>query len=54
MANVKKRKRSFYLPEEILKDISAEADRLDRSVSWVIQRAWSIAYPEIKKLQGNA
>jgi uncharacterized small protein (TIGR04563 family) len=47
-----KRKQSLYFPEAMLEDIAAEAQRLDRSLSWVVQRAWKAARNEIKKLPG--
>ena len=30
--------------------LTKEAERLDRSLSWVVQRAWRLAKAEIKKL----
>ena len=45
-----KRKQSLYFPEEMLQEIKDEAARLDRSLSWVVQRAWKISRTEIKKL----
>lgn len=45
-----KRKQSLYFPELMLKEIAEEAHRLDRSLSWVVQRAWKIAKGEVKKL----
>jgi uncharacterized small protein (TIGR04563 family) len=45
-----KRKQSLYFPESMLTEIKEEAARLDRSLSWVVQRAWKIARIEIKKL----
>jgi uncharacterized small protein (TIGR04563 family) len=45
-----KRKQSLYFPEEMLQEIKDEAARLDRSLSWVVQRAWKQARLEIKKL----
>ncbi len=45
-----KRKQSLYFPESMLTEIKEEAARLDRSLSWVVQRAWKIARAEIKKL----
>ncbi len=45
-----KRKQSLYFPESMLQEIKEEAARLDRSLSWVVQRAWKIARTEIKKL----
>lgn len=36
----------------IQKEIEAEAARLDRSLSWVVQRAWKLARKEIKAVPG--
>ena len=47
-----KRKQSLYFPEEMLKEIGQEAKRLDRSLSWVVQRAWKLAKEQIKKIPG--
>ena len=49
-AKTDKRKQSLYFPESMLTEIKEEAARLDRSLSWVVQRAWKIARVEIKKL----
>ena len=45
-----KRKQSLYFPEDMLEDIRQEANRLDRSLSWIVQRCVRIAIPEIRKL----
>ena len=45
-----KRKQSLYFPESMLQEIKDEAARLDRSLSWVVQRAWKMARLEIKKI----
>ena len=45
-----KRKQSLYFPESMLQEIKEEAARLDRSLSWIVQRAWKLARMEIKKL----
>ena len=45
-----KRKQSLYFPNAMLQEIKDEAARLDRSLSWVVQRAWKLAYPELRKL----
>ena len=45
-----KRKQSLYFPEDMLDDIRHEANRLDRSLSWIVQRCVRIALPEINKL----
>jgi len=49
-AKTDKRKQSLYFPEDMLQEIKEEAARLDRSLSWVVQRAWKLARLEIKKL----
>ena len=45
-----KRKQSLYFPESMLQEIKDEAARLDRSLSWVVQRAWKMARMDIKKI----
>jgi uncharacterized small protein (TIGR04563 family) len=45
-----KAKQSLYFPEEMLEEIQREAQRLDRSLSWVVQTAWRAARPTISKL----
>ena len=47
-----KRKQSLYFPEEMLREIQEEAARQDRSLSWIVQRAWSAARPQIGKMPG--
>ena len=48
MAGSDKRKQSLYFPEEMLREIQEEANRQDRSLSWVVQQAWKIARDRIK------
>jgi uncharacterized small protein (TIGR04563 family) len=48
MSESDKRKQSLYFPEEVLKEISDEATRQDRSLSWIVQKAWRIARKEIQ------
>ncbi len=45
-----KRKQSLYFPESMLQDIQHEATRLDRSLSWIVQRCVKLGLPEIRKL----
>jgi uncharacterized small protein (TIGR04563 family) len=47
--DAKAKKQSLYFPQEMLEEIKAEAVRLERSLSWVVQRAWRRAREEIKK-----
>jgi uncharacterized small protein (TIGR04563 family) len=46
---MEKQKQSLYFPEDTLREISKEANRLDRSLSWTVQQAWRLAREEIKK-----
>jgi uncharacterized small protein (TIGR04563 family) len=48
-----KRKQSLYFPEAMLEEIHQEAARLERSLSWIVQRAWKTARPEIRKLPSS-
>lgn len=50
MAGTDKRKQSLYFPEAMLKDIQHEAARLDRSLSWIVQRCVKLGLTEIRKL----
>lgn len=48
-------KMTLYFPEELLREAQGEADRQDRSISWIVQQAWRLArdkiqtYPSIEK-----
>jgi uncharacterized small protein (TIGR04563 family) len=44
-----KRKQSLYFPEDMLEEIQKEAMRQDRSLSWIVQKAWKIAREQIRK-----
>ena len=50
MAGTDKRKQSLYFPESMLEEIQHEATRLDRSLSWIVQRCVKIGIMEIRKL----
>lgn len=47
------RKQSLYFPEEMLRQMQEEAIRQDRSLSWVVQRAWRLARERMAKLPGS-
>jgi len=49
MKRTDKRKQSLYFPEDMLKEIQVEANRQDRSLSWIVQQAWRIARTEIMR-----
>jgi uncharacterized small protein (TIGR04563 family) len=52
MTKGNKRKQSLYFPVEMLEEIQREANRQDRSLSWIVQKAWLIARKEIMKYPG--
>ena len=43
-------KQSLYFPLEMMEEIRAEAIRQDRSMSWIMQRAWEIARETLRKI----
>jgi uncharacterized small protein (TIGR04563 family) len=47
MAGTDRRKQSLYFADHMLDEIRFEAARLDRSMSWVIQKAWKLARIQI-------
>lgn len=47
-----KRKQACYFPAGMVEEISAQAARLDRSFSWVVQRAWKTAKNDIAAMPG--
>ena len=49
MNRTDKRKQSVYIPEAMLSEIKRECEQQERSLSWIMQRAWKIARGEIMK-----
>jgi uncharacterized small protein (TIGR04563 family) len=47
-------KRSVYIPDQIITELEAEAKRQDRTVSWLLKRAWLESREKIKKYPGVA
>lgn len=45
-----KRKQSLYFPEDMLREIQDEAKRQDRSLSWIVQKAWKRSRNELMKI----
>ena len=45
------RKHSFYFPDWMSREVEAEAARLDRSTSWILQRAWKVARAELARIE---
>jgi uncharacterized small protein (TIGR04563 family) len=50
MRRTKKRKQSVHFSGTTVKEIASEANRLDRSLSWVVQEAWKLAKKQIAQL----
>jgi len=50
MPGADKRKQSLYFPEEMLNEIRHEAARLDRSLSWIVQKGWKFARGKLKEI----
>jgi uncharacterized small protein (TIGR04563 family) len=53
MGDSDKRKQSLYFPQEMLKEIEAEAARQDRSLSWIVQKAWRVARKGIRSIPAS-
>lgn len=41
---------AIRLPQSIRDEIGAEAQRLDRKISWLVERAWEIARAQIRSM----
>jgi uncharacterized small protein (TIGR04563 family) len=48
---IAKQKKNLYFPVEMWDEIAGEAQRLDRSMSWVVQRAWGLARRAIAQIE---
>ena len=49
MKKTDKRKQSLYFPEDMLREIQSEANRQDRSLSWIVQQAWRVSREDIMR-----
>ena len=45
-------KTSIWVPAEVLAEMRAEAQRQDRSLSWLIRMAWRVARDRIAQFPG--
>lgn len=50
MSTTDHRKQSLYFPEEMLNEIEREAQRQDRSLSWIVQQAWKLARTDLRRM----
>jgi uncharacterized small protein (TIGR04563 family) len=46
------RRQALYFPELMLKELQHESQRLDRSISWLLQQAWRLAREKMKESEG--
>lgn len=44
-----KNKKTIYIPSQLLEELEVEAKRQDRTVSWLLKRAWLESRAKIKK-----
>jgi len=47
-----KKKVTLYFPEDMLEETKVEAERQDRSLSWIIQTAWKLAREQMRNYPG--
>jgi uncharacterized small protein (TIGR04563 family) len=46
MEETELRRLDLYFPQDMLSEIEAEARRQQRTLSWLLQRAWALAQDE--------
>lgn len=49
MSKYAKNRRSVYLTDQLVKELEDEAKRQDRTVSWLLKRAWLESRDKISK-----
>lgn len=52
--NGRKRKKTLYMPDKLIKPLETEAKRIDRTVSWVVSECVRSAMPKIRELEQDA
>lgn len=43
-------RKSLYIPQNIMDELTREAARLDRSIAWLLQHAWKLSKKSISAL----
>lgn len=51
---MRKQSVSVYLPDELLAEVTQEGARLERSPSWLLERAWRIARDELRAMSSTS
>jgi uncharacterized small protein (TIGR04563 family) len=49
-----KQKLTVYVNDEIFEEMKAEADRQDRTVSWMVEMCWRLSKHKMQTLSGVA
>lgn len=52
MSQQKRQRQCLYIEMGLLDEIRAEAHRQDRSLSWIMQRAWAAARTQLNAMPG--
>jgi uncharacterized small protein (TIGR04563 family) len=47
-------RRTIHIPRDLMDHVRLQAERLDRSVSWVVRRALSVGLGEVEQLPSMA
>lgn len=53
MSQRKRQRQCLYIENELLEEIREEAFRQDRSLSWIVQRAWRAARDQVCAMPGT-
>ena len=53
MEETELRRLDLYFPQDMLSEIEAEARRQQRTLSWLLQRAWALAQDERERGSGE-
>jgi uncharacterized small protein (TIGR04563 family) len=48
-----KTKQSLYMESQVWEEIEREAQRLERSSSWIVQAAWAVARERLRAFPGS-
>jgi hypothetical protein len=51
VADSRNERRTVYIPRDLLQGLEAHADRLDRSLAWVLRTALSAGMPALQRLE---
>ncbi len=52
IAMAAKQKLTIYMPDSILDELKVQAERQDRSISWLVEHCWKLARPRVSEYPG--